>query len=208
MIHEKATRTLVLFLGLALLPGASGCVATRNWVRDEISPVTERIAGAERATAQAEHKAEQARQSAERALFGLGHLRLEKRFVLDFREGANFDFDSAALGDDARRAIDGLLADLEGVEQLLFLVAGHTDGAGSEDYNYELGRKRVAGVARYLITHKAIDPFRVATVSYGESAPVADNATRDGRRKNRRVEVLVYRQRIAAGPQGEEDPGP
>jgi hypothetical protein len=48
-------------------------------------------------------------------------------------------------------------------------------------------------VSRYLITKKNLDPLRVVPVSYGQSAPVEDNKTPQARAKNRRVEILVYR---------------
>ena len=90
------------------------------------------------------------------------------------------------------------------------LGSGHTDNAGSEDYNYELGRRRADTVGRYLVTQKKMDPLRVMTVSYGENSPVAENNSRDGRAKNRRVEILVYREAInsntAASTQQQQQP--
>jgi OOP family OmpA-OmpF porin len=116
------------------------------------------------------------------------------------KEGANFGFNSSVLPPQARKEIDGFLSDLKGDlsggENAVFLVTGHTDNAGSEDYNYELGRRRADTVSRYLVTQKKMDPLRVVTVSYGENVPVAENSSRDGRAKNRRVEILVYREAI------------
>jgi outer membrane protein OmpA-like peptidoglycan-associated protein len=110
----------------------------------------------------------------------------------------------------AREEIDGFLSDLKGDlaggENAVFLVTGHTDNAGSEDYNYELGRRRADTVSRYLVTQKKMDPLRVVTVSYGENAPVAENNTRDGRAKNRRVEILVYREAINSNTAGSPAP--
>jgi len=104
-----------------------------------------------------------------------------------------------------------LKGDPAGTEGAVFLVAGHTDGAGSEDYNYDLGKKRADAVSRYLITQKKLDPLKVVTVSYGKTAPVAENNSAQGRAKNRRVEILVYRDAItsststaAAKPQKQE----
>jgi len=141
---------------------------------------------------------------AERALKSLANLRLERKLVLDLKRGTNFAFNSSALTDEAKREVDGFLSDLEGdlkeVGDTIFLVAGHTDSTGSEDYNYELGRKRAESVARYLITLKKVDPLRVVTASYGESVPLVDNTKQKGRRRNRRVEILVYREAIATSP--------
>ena len=64
---------------------------------------------------------------ADRALYGLEHLRLQRRFVLDLKQGTNFAFNSAALTDETRRAIDGFLSDLKEAQDTVFLVAGHTE---------------------------------------------------------------------------------
>jgi len=84
-------------------------------------------------------------------------------------------------------------------------VAGHTDSAGSEEKNYELGQKRAASVARYL-TKQGIDPFRVTAVSYGEDKPVSDNQTEEGKRRNRRIEISVYREAFTYAPHAASGP--
>jgi outer membrane protein OmpA-like peptidoglycan-associated protein len=139
---------------------------------------------------------------ADRALASLENLQLERRFVLNMKNGANFSFNSDALTEEAKRQIDGFLGDLNGVQDKVFLVAGHTDSTGSEAYNYALGQKRANSVARYLISHEHIDPLQVTAVSYGESAPLADNATPEGRYKNRRIEILVYKEVITTAARG------
>ncbi len=70
---------------------------------------------------------------------------------------------------------------------------------GAEDYNYELGQRRAARVAGYVVSKEGIDPTQVRVVSYGAAKPVADNSTARGRRANRRVEILVYQEKIATG---------
>ncbi len=214
----------MLFLGMILLLGLQGCVATRDWVREQMNPVEGRVSTAEgridklggQLSATDSRLAQMGAQmggrmndmegrlgqidaKAEKALSSLANLRLERRFVLNLKEGANFAFNSAALTDQTKREIDGFLSDLKAeiTEGAIFLIAGHTDGTGAEDYNYELGRKRAESVARYLITQKKMDPIRVTAVSYGKSAPLADNSTREGRHKNRRIEILVYKEAIA-----------
>jgi outer membrane protein OmpA-like peptidoglycan-associated protein len=132
------------------------------------------------------------------ALDRLDHLRLEKRLVLNLKEGTNFARNSDALTSATKQQIDGFLSDLDTINNKVLLVAGHTDSTGSEAYNYELGQQRAATVARYLITHKGIDPLQVTTMSYGKSMPIANNATREGRNKNRRVEILVYEEAVTS----------
>jgi OmpA family len=73
------------------------------------------------------------------------------------------------------------------------VVVGHTDRTGSEEANYRLGQQRAAAVAHYLLDEHGLDPVRVRVTSAGDTRPVADNATAEGRQQNRRVEILVYR---------------
>jgi len=193
-----------------------GCLATRDWVKEQVDPVSGRVTQGEQRLNQAEGQigslggrmsgAEgrlgQLDAKTEKALSALANLRLERRFVIDMKEGANFAFNSSNLPAQARKEIDGFMSDLKGdpagMEGAVFLIAGHTDSVGSEDFNYELGKKRADAVSRYLITQKKMDPLRVVTVSYGESAPMIDNKTNQGRAKNRRVEILVYRDGITS----------
>jgi len=171
--------------GATLLVAASGCLATRSWVNDQLQPIT----------TQQQHFQTQ-----------LSNLHLERRLVLDSTAGPNFAFGSAALSPNAKREIDQFLGDLEGstpsgsaASDRVFVVAGYTDSVGHEAYNYDLGQKRATSVAGYLVGQKGLDPMQVRVVSYGASKPVADNSTRSGRRKNRRVEILVFQEKIATG---------
>ncbi len=172
-----ARRTPFLVLGIPFVLSLQGCLATQGWVTEQINPLADRVSAVETHLGQTDAKADE-------ALDRLDHLRLEKRFVLDLKEGANFSLNSDALTADVRRQIDGFLSDLKETDDAVFLVAGHTDSTGPDGHNYELGQKRAASVARYL------------TVSYGENSPLADNTTAEGRRKNRRVEILVYKEAI------------
>ncbi len=177
---------------------------------ERVNQMDNRLSGAESLVSHVDAKADKADAKAEKAVSGLSNLRLEKRFVLNFKEGANFAFNSPALTDQAKREVDSFFSDLkgdfEGTNSAIFLVAGHTDNVGAEEYNYELGRKRAESVARYLITEKKIDPLRVVTVSYGKSTSLADNGTREGRSKNRRAEILVYKEAIASASSAETGP--
>jgi outer membrane protein OmpA-like peptidoglycan-associated protein len=171
--------------GAGLLLTASGCLATRAWVGDQLRPIT----------GQQEQLETQ-----------MNNLHLERRLVLDSSAGPTFTTGSAALSGNAKREIDAFIGDMEGstgtgsaASERVFLVAGYTDSAGHEDYNYELGQRRATSVAGYLVGKKGLDPTQVRVVSYGASKPVADNSTASGRRSNRRVEILVYQERIATG---------
>ena len=69
-------------------------------------------------------------------------------------------------------------------------LSGHTDWTGTEAYNQKLSERRVASVQKYVVG-KGVDAGRISGRGYGESKPIADNRTREGRAKNRRVEVKV-----------------
>jgi outer membrane protein OmpA-like peptidoglycan-associated protein len=67
---------------------------------------------------------------------------------------------------------------------------GHTDSTGSDDYNLRLSQRRADSVANYLVL-RGVTRARIETIGYGESYPVASNATADGRARNRRVEIKI-----------------
>jgi outer membrane protein OmpA-like peptidoglycan-associated protein len=174
-----------IFAVAGLLVTASGCLATRAWVGDQLRPITGQQ---------------------ERFQTQLNNLHLERRLVLDSSKGPTFAFGSAALSGNAKREIDGFFEDLEGssssgspAAERVFVVAGYTDSVGHESYNYDLGQRRATSVAGYLVGEKGLDPTQVRVVSYGASKPIADNSTPSGRRSNRRVEILVYQEKIATG---------
>ncbi|MGH7960649.1 MAG: OmpA family protein [Candidatus Binatia bacterium] len=192
-VYGIGQRTVSAIFGVFFLLSLQGCLATRGWVTEQIVPLDARVSQVETGLMQTNARVDG-------IIDRLDHLRLEKRFVLNLKEGASFGYNSDDLTADTRSEIDGFLSDLETTEDTVFLVAGHTDSVGPDDYNYELGQKRAANVARYLMAHKGIDPLSVTTVSYGESTPLANNATREGRRQNRRIEILVYKEAITSAP--------
>ena len=174
-------------VGAGLLFTTSGCLATRSWVGDQLKPIT----------GQQEQLETQ-----------MNNLHLERKLVLDSTQGPTFRTGSDALSPNAKREIDAFLGDMEGqtgssgpaaASGRVFVVAGYTDSVGHEAYNYQLGQRRATSVAGYLVGNKGLDPMQVRVVSYGASKPVADNDTASGRRSNRRVEILVFQEKIATG---------
>ena len=174
-----------------------------------VGQVEGRVGKAEERTGKAEGRIAQVETKADKALADLGNLRLERRLVVDMKDGATFGNNSVSLSPRARKEIDAFLdarkGDIGGSEGVpLIVVAGHTDGQGSPDVNYEIGRRRAEAVSRYLVTRKQVDPLHVQTISYGESSPREDNKTRQGRAANRRVEILVYREAISTAGAGDK----
>jgi OOP family OmpA-OmpF porin len=70
-------------------------------------------------------------------------------------------------------------------------IEGHTDSIGTESYNLGLGKRRAEVVKGYLVLRHQVDSKRMTTLSYGETRPIADNRTDQGRAQNRRVEFKV-----------------
>ena len=80
--------------------------------------------------------------------------------------------------------------DLVELPELGVLLRGHTDSTGSAWYNSKLGMRRAVSVQKYLMS-KGVDSGRMTLESKGENEPAASNATREGRRQNRRVEIII-----------------
>ncbi|MCZ2722052.1 OmpA family protein [Marinomonas sp. 15G1-11] len=74
------------------------------------------------------------------------------------------------------------------------VIEGHTDSIGSDEYNQNLSQNRASSILNVLINSFKIDAFRVKAVGFGESKPIASNATKEGRARNRRVVAEVFAQ--------------
>ncbi|WP_374407382.1 outer membrane protein OmpA [Hydrogenophaga sp.] len=103
---------------------------------------------------------------------------------------AFFDFDKAVLKPEGKAKLDDLAGKVKGINLEVVIAVGHTDSKGTDAYNQKLSVKRAEAVKAYLVS-KGIESNRVYTEGKGEGQPVADNATKEGRAKNRRVEVEV-----------------
>ncbi|NIK73644.1 outer membrane protein OmpA-like peptidoglycan-associated protein [Thermonema lapsum] len=101
-----------------------------------------------------------------------------------------FDYNSWELNEDAKREIDRIYKLLKENPTVIVEIAGHTDDRGSAAYNLTLSQKRANAVKEYLL-QKGMPPNRFVTKGYGESQPIADNKTEEGRAKNRRFELIV-----------------
>lgn len=107
---------------------------------------------------------------------------------VSFSAEALFDFDKSEVKPAGKAALDELLTNLQSMNPEVMVAVGHTDSIGSNAYNDKLSMRRANAVKAYLVS-KGMDPARVYTEGKGESQPVADNATREGRAKNRRVTI-------------------
>ncbi len=101
-----------------------------------------------------------------------------------------FDFDSDRIRADAERMLLDVGEVLEAYPKRPVRVEGHTDSVASDAYNQKLSERRAAAVASWFTRH-GIESSRLRAAGFGESRPVADNGTAEGRQQNRRVEIVV-----------------
>lgn len=102
-----------------------------------------------------------------------------------------FDFDRAVVKQDSMSDIQDLADFMKQYGQTSTVVEGHTDSVGTDAYNQRLSERRANAVRDVLVNQHGLDASRVDAVGYGESRPVADNSTEEGRAINRRVEAEV-----------------
>ena len=105
-------------------------------------------------------------------------------------KGVNFDNDSAKLRADSYPVLDEAVATIKRYPGLKIEVAGHTDSMSSDTHNMKLSAARAKTVMDYFVS-KGIDAASLTSKGYGESTPIADNKTAEGRAQNRRVELHI-----------------
>lgn len=114
---------------------------------------------------------------------------------VSYSADAFFDFDKAVVKPEGKKKLDDLAAKFKGMDTEVIIAVGHTDSIGTDAYNQKLSERRANAVKAYLVS-KGVDAKRIFTEGKGEKQPVASNKTKDGRAKNRRVEIEV----VASAP--------
>jgi len=194
---------ILSFSMAALLVGTTGC-ATKKYVREETGAVNTRVDSVQGQVEEAQTRlntherqigdASKTAQDALRRAQEAGKL-AEGKFLYETvltDEKVKFGFDTSDLSPEAQSALDEFAGQLKGENKNVYVeIQGHTDSVGSETYNEELGLLRAEAVRRYLNQKHTIPLHRINVISYGESASVADNSTREGRSQNRRVALVV-----------------
>jgi OOP family OmpA-OmpF porin len=103
----------------------------------------------------------------------------------------NFDFDQAVIKPEFKVELDKAAAFVRANSDVPYiLLAGHTDSRGNNAYNQRLSERRAKAVRQALIDNYGMNPTKLKARGFGESQPVADNNTEEGRYQNRRVEVI------------------
>jgi outer membrane protein OmpA-like peptidoglycan-associated protein len=106
-------------------------------------------------------------------------------------DGYKFKTNKYALSDDEKTKLMDFASKLKSDNRNVYIeIQGHTDSTGTADYNQSLGEER-ADAVRLFLNEQGVALNRMNTISYGETAPVADNKTKAGRAQNRRVNIVV-----------------
>jgi len=104
--------------------------------------------------------------------------------------GVNFESNKSSLSPEAYPILVNAVQVLLSNPDLEVEVQGHTDNVGNKDYNRKLSIERAETVKRFLIS-KGINPSRLTVVGYGDSQPISDNKTPQGKALNRRIEFKI-----------------
>lgn len=118
---------------------------------------------------------------------GLKNVAVGQKIVL---RNIFFDFDKATLRPESTSELERLTKLLQDVPSMKIEIGGHTDSKGSDEYNMKLSGSRAQSVVDYLVS-KGIDKSRLTSKGYGETKPMADNNTEEGRQLNRRTEFEI-----------------
>jgi len=210
---QKRMKWTVVAVAIVALLGSTACV-TKKVYRKDMEQNDSRIKGVESGVEQNERRVEdlgketdqkisEVRGTAEKAV-EIGNTALSKAAAAEKAakgkilwettlsdDRVKFSFDASSIPAEAQTDLNDLAAKVKGMDKAVYLeIEGHTDNIGNESYNLDLGQKRAEAVRHYLST-QGIPLHAMSVISYGESKPVADNDTKEGRAKNRRVVVRV-----------------
>ncbi len=126
----------------------------------------------------------------QRDLEGAKIERVGEGIKVTFDSGILFDVDKSDLRPEAKENLVKLAKILNKYDDTNILLEGHTDSDGSEEHNMALSERRARSVAAFLVQQSVSSP-RLTIMWYGESQPIADNSTPEGKQLNRRVEVAI-----------------
>ena len=172
--------------GHAVRDGSGACVVTSGQVLPECAGVKAPAAPAPAAPAKPSAPAAPATPAAPAAPAKPAPSSVRQSVVI--QADALFDFDKSVLRPDGKKSIDEALAKIQGTDLEMVIATGHTDSIGTEKYNQRLSERRAESVKQYLVS-KGIPASKITTIGKGESQPVATNKTKEGRQKNRRVDI-------------------
>ena len=192
--------TLVALLGLALLE--TGC-ASKKYVRRETEATNRRVDAVEQSVEEVESRVDQNEQAIAATQEDLSATKQDVQEAKRMARGKllyqvvlnnnaiRFATDKYELTDEGMSTVRDLIQKLKSENKSVYVeIEGHTDSTGDIKYNQELGQMRAEAVQRFM-AGEGVPLHRIGVISYGESMPIGDNATAEGRSMNRRVVILV-----------------
>lgn len=105
--------------------------------------------------------------------------------------GLTFASGSAVIAPDQFMLLTKVMRALREFPNKKYLIAGHTDSQGNDAYNLNLSENRAAAIRAYLEANMNLPPEQFENIGYGESRPIANNESAEGRRLNRRIEIII-----------------
>ncbi len=116
----------------------------------------------------------------------------ENKALAEFLGAHNISFktNTAQIDQNGQQVLDDVAAMLQSKKNLHLVIVGHTDASGNEAFNRDLSLRRAQAVADYL-KEKGLPGATFEVIGKGSAEPISDNGTREGRQKNRRVEILI-----------------
>ena len=194
---QQATQRTLGIGGVLLLSAlAFGGCATKKYVNEQVATVDTRVASVDSHLTDVDTRLGATDKTAQDALSratAAGKL-AEGKFdyaVTLSDDSVKFPTNVHKLSEEAQARLTELATRLKNDNKNVYLeIQGHTDSTGSPEYNEKLGEER-AEAARLFLNKQGVALNRIATISYGQDAPVAPNNTRDGRAQNRRVVIIV-----------------
>jgi OmpA-OmpF porin, OOP family len=160
-----------------------------------IQQVNSKTAEVEQKTQTAAQQASQAQTQADNAVHRVDVLQNAVANLDNYRvvteTAVHFGFDKDNLTTKAQEALDQLATDVPNAKGFIITVEGGTDSVGSAEYNYGLSERRADSVIQYLASKHNIPAHKIYLVGLGKDKPVEDNKSREGRAKNRRVDVRL-----------------
>jgi len=160
-----------------------------------IQQVNAAAAAADQKALAAGQQADQAQTTANNAVHRVDTLQNTVANLDNYRvvteAAVHFGFDKDTLTKDAKDALDQIANNVPNTKGYIIAVEGGTDSVGSEDYNYALSQRRADAVIQYLAAQHNIPAYKIYLIGLGKDKPVESNKTREGRAKNRRVDVRL-----------------
>ena len=166
----------------------------------------------------ASQQADQAQSLANNAVNGVATLQNTVANLDNYRvvteTSVHFGFDKDTLTADAKAALDQLANTVPNTKGYIITVEGATDSTGDAEYNYALSQRRADAVIQYLAAEHKVPAYKIYLIGLGKDKPVESNQTREGRAKNRRVDIRLMTNTVggttpaqAPAPQPATPPG-